>query len=75
MSNPLPDFPYDAAPRASNCEKCGADEGGDLRFVIFRGRTRYFGRTFCDLCTEEVLEALLAADPEADQSHGTAITS
>ena len=63
MSDELPDFPYDASPRADACEKCGAGPEGDLRFVIFRGRTRYFGRTLCDTCTEEVLEALIAADP------------
>jgi hypothetical protein len=64
----LPDFPYDPAPRSERCEKCGSGPDGDLRFVIFRGRTRYVGRTFCDLCTEEVLEAMLAADPEASNS-------
>ena len=52
--------------RSSACEKCGVGAAGDLRFVIFRGRTRYFGRTLCDTCTEEVLEALLAAEPEVD---------
>lgn len=66
MSDQLPDFPYDAAPQADACEKCGAGGEADLRFVIFRGRTRYFGRTLCDLCTEAVLEALIAAEPEVD---------
>jgi len=66
MSESLPDFPYDAEPRADACEKCGIGLSGDLRFVIFRGRTRYFGRTLCDTCTEEVLEALLAAEPDVD---------
>lgn len=62
----LPDFPFDATPRGDRCEKCGAGPEGDLRFVIFRGRTRYLGRTLCDQCTEEVLEALVVADPDAD---------
>ena len=65
MGEQLPDFPYDPSPRADHCEKCGADEPSDLRFVIVRGRTRYLGRTLCDMCTEEVLEALIAADPVA----------
>lgn len=66
MSEPLPDFPFDASPRGGRCEKCGAGEEGDLRFVIVRGRTRYVGRTLCDTCAEEVLEALIAADSETD---------
>ena len=37
---------------------------GDLRFVIFRGRTRYVGRTLCDHCTEEVLEAMVEPGEE-----------
>jgi hypothetical protein len=37
--------------------------------VIFRGRTRYYGRTLCETCTEEVLEALLVAEPEAEPAH------
>lgn len=64
MDEGLPDFPFDAAPRAERCERCGAGAEGDLRFVVFRGRTRYVGRTLCDTCTEEVLELLVAADPE-----------
>lgn len=71
----LPEFPYDPAPRAAACEKCGAVEEADLRFVIFRGRTRYFGRTLCDICTEEVLEALLVADPDADDAPRTEAAS
>jgi hypothetical protein len=63
---PLPSFDFDATARTDHCEKCGADESGDLRFVIFRGRTRYLGRTLCDLCTEEVLEALVVAEPPVD---------
>jgi superfamily II helicase len=58
----LPEFEFDATPRSEHCEKCKSEE--DLRFVIFRGRTRYVGRTLCDTCTEEVLEVLLAADPD-----------
>jgi len=72
MAEQLPDFPYDPSPRADRCEKCGAGEQGDLRFVIFRGRTRYFGRTLCDICTEEALEALIVAEPEADALRATA---
>ena len=41
------------------CERCGAGPEGDLRFVILRGRTRYYGRTLCDTCTEHVLETML----------------
>lgn len=62
----LPEFAFDATPRSDRCEKCGAGADGDLRFVIFRGRTRYFGRTLCEHCTEEVLEALVVADPESE---------
>jgi hypothetical protein len=64
MTSELPQFESDPAPQADHWEKCGVGPEGDLRFVIFRGRTRYFGRTLCDHCTEEVLEALVAADPE-----------
>ena len=66
MSGGLPEFDFDATPRTQRCEKCGAGAEGDLRFVIFRGRTRYVGRTLCDHCTEEVLEAMVAADPDAE---------
>lgn len=62
----LPAFEFDAAPRSERCDKCGAGPEADLRFVIFRGRTRYVGRTFCDHCTEEVLEAMVVAEPEAE---------
>jgi hypothetical protein len=65
----LPEFEFDATPRRKSCEKCGARADGDLRFVIFRGRTRYYGRTLCETCTEEVLEALLVAEPEAEPAH------
>ena len=58
----LPEFEYDPAPRAGACERCGAGEEADLRFVIFRGRTRYYGRTLCDLCTEAVLEVFTEGD-------------
>jgi hypothetical protein len=61
----LPDFPYDPTPRLDSCERCGGSSTGDLRFVIFRGSARYFGRTLCDSCTEEVLETLLATEPGA----------
>jgi hypothetical protein len=64
MSTSLPEFPYDPAPRLDHCEKCDRGTDGDLRFVIFRGRTRYLGRTLCDLCAEEVLETLLVGDSE-----------
>ena len=68
MSTPsLPTFEFDSSPRADRCEKCGTGPDGDLRFVIFRGRTRYVGRTFCDHCTEELLESMVAADPDADR--------
>ena len=55
----LPQFDFDASPRADECERCGAGREGDLRFVILRGRTRYYGRTLCDTCTEHVLETML----------------
>ena len=64
MGSELPGFDFDPTPRTDHCEKCGAGPDGDLRFVIFRGRTRYVGRTVCDLCAEEVLEALIATQPE-----------
>ena len=70
MAGPLPDFPFDATPRIDACEKCGAAQEADLRFVIFRGRDRYFGRTLCDTCTEEVLETLLAAEFERGAGTG-----
>lgn len=60
MQEELPDFRFDASPRSDRCEKCGT--GGDLRFLIVRGRDRYFGRTLCDTCAEEVLEALVLAE-------------
>lgn len=63
----LPEFDFDPAPRAERCEKCGAGTEGDLRFVILRGRTRYLGRTLCDHCTEEVLEAMVVSDPDSER--------
>jgi hypothetical protein len=63
MAQGLPEFEFDAAPRAGHCEKCGSDN--DLRFMIVRGRTRYEGRTLCDTCAEEVLETLIVADLHA----------
>jgi hypothetical protein len=68
MTSDLPEFEFDPTPRRDSCERCGAGGEGDLRFVIFRGRTRYFGRTLCETCTEEVLETLLVAEPEAELS-------
>ena len=68
MTGELPEFEFDAAPRRESCEKCWAGGDADLRFVIVRGRTRYFGRTLCEMCTEEVLEALLVAEPESGRS-------
>ena len=65
MPEPLPDFPFDPSPRSERCEKCGAERDADLRFVIVRGRDRYFGRTLCDTCSEEVLEGLLIADVDS----------
>ncbi len=65
MDEELPPFDFDASPRSEACEKCGAGADGDLRFVVLRGRTRYLGRTLCDLCTEEVLELFLVAETAA----------
>jgi len=65
MAIDLPEFPFDPTPRADRCENCGAGEGGDLRFVILRGRTRYVGRTLCDTCTEEALEVFTSTDLDA----------
>jgi hypothetical protein len=59
IAEQLPEFEFDPSPRAAACERCGSGAEGDLRFVILRGRTRYFGRTLCDTCTETVLEVLL----------------
>jgi hypothetical protein len=59
MNQSLPDFDFDPAPRTDRCERCGAGQEGDLRFVVLRGRTRYVGRTLCDTCVEEVLEVML----------------
>jgi hypothetical protein len=58
----LPRFDFDASPRTERCQRCGAaaDDGADLRFVVLRGRDRYVGRTLCDVCAEEVLEAVVA---------------
>ena len=71
MNQSLPEFEFDPAPRLERCEKCGVGPDNDLRFVIFRGRTRYFGRTLCDTCTEEVLETLLSSEPDLAQAPGS----
>ena len=55
----LQSFEFDPAPRSETCDRCGAGPEADLRFVILRGRVRYFGRTLCDLCAEAVVETLL----------------
>ena len=72
MSEQLPSFPFDPSPRTDRCEKCRASAGADLRFFIVRGRDRYYGRTLCDTCSEEVLEALLLTDAEADSINSVA---
>jgi hypothetical protein len=66
VSDSLPEFPFDASPRTDRCERCAAGQDHDLRFMIVRGRTRYLGRTLCDTCAEEVLEAMISADSDAD---------
>ena len=66
MAEELPVFDFDPTPRAETCEKCGGGPDRDLRFVIVRGRTRYLGRTLCDLCAEEVLETLYIGDALKD---------
>ncbi|HVW88233.1 MAG TPA: hypothetical protein VHC01_02100 [Gaiellaceae bacterium] len=68
MTDELPDFRFDSSPRSSSCEKCGFGE--DLRFLIVRGRDRYLGRTLCDTCAEEVLEALILAESPSVESLG-----
>jgi hypothetical protein len=60
----LPEFGFDAHPRTTACERCGTGTEGDLRFVILRGRTRYYGRTLCDLCAELVREVFCERDAE-----------
>lgn len=59
MAADLPQFEYDASPRADQCERCGAGPEGDLRFMVLRGRDRYIGRTVCDHCAESLLEVML----------------
>jgi hypothetical protein len=59
IAEQLPELEFDPSPRAGVCERCDAGAEGDPRFVILRGRTRYFGRTLCDTCTETVLKVLL----------------
>ena len=59
MEQQLPEFPYDPALQTDRCERCGAGPDGDLRFMILRGRTRYVGRTLCDLCAETLLEVMI----------------
>ena len=61
-SERLPEFQFDPAARTDACDRCSrtASGGADLRFVILRGRERYVGRTLCDLCAEEALEAFIA---------------
>lgn len=56
----LPQFEFDPTPRTSECQRCGTDGAEcELRFVIVRGRTRYVGRTVCEVCAETTLEALV----------------
>jgi heme-degrading monooxygenase HmoA len=54
--------PHEAAqaqPRDSRCDRCGIGREGDLRQLVFRGKTRYAERTVCDECAEELLELFL----------------
>jgi hypothetical protein len=74
----LPEFDFDASPRSAACDNCGAPEAEDLRFVILRGRTRYFGRTLCEYCAEAALEAFLgsaAVEPDAETAPPPAAAS
>jgi len=48
-----------AQPRDGHCDRCGVGREGDLRQLVFRGKTRYAERTVCDECAEELLELFL----------------
>lgn len=48
-----------AKPKDARCDRCGAGGEGDLRLLVFRGKTRYAERTVCDVCAEELLELFL----------------
>jgi heme-degrading monooxygenase HmoA len=58
-----------AKPKDVRCDRCGVGSEGDLRLLVFRGKTRYAERTVCDECAEELLEMFLdtpaAAQPPA----------
>src|SRR5919109_3349562 len=48
-----------AKPKDVRCDRCGVGGEGDLRLLVFRGKTRYAERTVCDECAEELLEMFL----------------
>jgi len=50
-----------AEPRDVRCDRCGVGREGDLRQLVFRGKTRYAERTVCDICAEELLELFIDA--------------
>src|SRR5919197_1045722 len=64
-----PDEAAQAQPRDVRCDRCAVGREGDLRQLVFRGKTRYAERTVCDECAEELLELFLdtpvAAHPPA----------
>ena len=59
-----PEEAAEAEPRQSTCDRCGAGESGDLRQLVFRGKTRYAERTVCDTCAEELFELFMDSPPD-----------
>jgi hypothetical protein len=53
---------FDASPRSAWCERCGAGNGADLQRLVLQARSERLSRTFCELCAEELLEAMLETD-------------
>jgi heme-degrading monooxygenase HmoA len=49
-----PDEAAQAQPRDVRCDRCAVGREGDLRQLVFRGKTRYAERTVCDECAEEL---------------------
>lgn len=54
-----PEEAAQAEPRDGRCDRCGVGREGDLRQLVFRGKTRFAERTVCDECAEELLELFL----------------
>ena len=70
---------FDASPRSAWCERCGAGSERDLQLLVLRAQSAHLSRTLCDLCAEELFEAMLDTErsveaiPLLDAAHAACL--